>query len=221
MINTIEHVAQYLRQDVQSLGAVSQNVANQSTIGYRASRMLPDFASSLSHPMISLAQGPIAETGNPFDLALDGPGFFAVVDGQGLLLTRAGQFRRGADGQLVDAAARTVLGQNGPISLTSGRFTVEANGDIVQDGAVVDRLLLLTASQDTTLLPTTGGVRPLGSAIEAEPRVRQGALEGANVDPAQETIALIELSRHVESVQRALSIYDKAMELGINRLGEN
>ena len=36
-----------------------------------------------------------------------------------------------------------------------------------------------------------------------------------------ETLSLLELTRHIESTQRALSIYDKAMETGINRLGEN
>ena len=52
-------------------------------------------------------------------------------------------------------------------------------------------------------------------------KVEQGAIEASNVDAADESIRLMELTRHVESVQRAISIYDKAMETGINRLGEN
>jgi flagellar basal-body rod protein FlgG len=49
----------------------------------------------------------------------------------------------------------------------------------------------------------------------------QGALERSNVDPAEQTVRLMETTRHAESVQRAISIYDKAMGIGINSLGEN
>lgn len=223
MIPTIEQIALALRHDVQALGVISHNVANQSTTGFRASRLVPDFASTtgLATERVSLAPGPLLETGNPFDLAIEGDGFFAVVDAQGLLLTRAGQFHRGPNGVLMDAAGRAMLGQSGEISLGPGAFSVEPNGDVVQDGATLDRLLLLAPGEATTLQVASGGLRPIGSAVEIESRVRQGAIEGSNVDTAQETIALIGLTRHVESVQRALSIYDKAMELGINRLGEN
>lgn len=224
MIPAIEALAQQLSRDVQSLAVVSQNIANQSTVGYRAGRLLPDFASSsgLNRTEVMLNPGPTQETGRAFDLAIDGEGFFALGSSDGWLLSRAGQFRRDEQGQLVDAAGRVVLGDNGPIEIGLAPIKVDGRGEISQDGQVVGRLLLLQPAPGTTLQPVDGGLLPLGPAIESETaRVRQGALEGANVDAAQETIALIALTRHVESVQRALSIYDQTLDTGINRLGEN
>lgn len=223
MINVIEHLAHYLRMDVDALAVVSQNVANQSTVGYRASRLLPDFSRLAGTPtrQVSLNPGPTIETGQPFDFALEGAGFFTVGDADGMLLTRAGQFHRRDDGYLVDALSREVLGQSGPIAIGVEPISVNSQGEIIQQGQAIDRLLILTPGEGSGAEPVAGGLRPIGPAVEANPRVRQGVLEGANVDTAQETIALIELTRHVESVQRALSIYDKAIELGINRLGEN
>ena len=51
--------------------------------------------------------------------------------------------------------------------------------------------------------------------------MQQGAIEQSNVDAAEETLRLIELSRHAESVQRAISIYDRTLDSGINRIGDN
>jgi flagellar basal-body rod protein FlgG len=48
-----------------------------------------------------------------------------------------------------------------------------------------------------------------------------GALPRPNVEPADEMLHLMETVRHAESLQRALSTYDRAMESGINKLGEN
>lgn len=222
-MTTIDIISQSLRFDVQALSAVSQNVANASTTGFRALRALPDFgvASGIANQAVSLKAGPFIETSNPFDLALEGDGFFALGDAGGLLLTRAGNFHRGKDGVLMDAQSRTVLGQNGAIVLGAEPFQVNERGEISQNGQLIDRLLVLSPEPGAGLQPEQGGLRVQGAALETEARVRQGGVEGANVDTAHETIALIELSRHVESVQRAISIYDKAMETGINRIGEN
>lgn len=224
MIPAIQALADQLSHDVKALGVLSQNVANQSTVGYRAGRLLPDFASEagLARTAVSLNPGPLQDTGRPFDLAIDGGGFFALGSERGLLLTRAGQFQRSSEGLLTDAGGRPVLGENGPLEIGPGSVEVTAAGELLQDGRSVGRLLLLRAADGTGLQPVDGGLQPLGPAIEdTSSTVRQGALEGANVDPAAETVALMALTRHVESVQRALSIYDRTLETGINRLGEN
>ena len=64
-----------------------------------------------------------------------------------------------------------------------------------------------------------GAWRYTGPVAQWQGSVVQGALEHANVDAAYETIRLMEVTRHAESVQRAISIYDKAMDTGINHLG--
>ncbi len=55
--------------------------------------------------------GPLRKTGNPTDVALQGDGFFVVRKGQERLLTRAGNFRLTADGDLVSQQGYPVLAE--------------------------------------------------------------------------------------------------------------
>ena len=92
MISTISSIARYLGNDVQALDAISQNVANMRTTGYRAERIRTDFRTGAPDPLpsLDLADGDLDMTGKPLDLALQGPGFFVVdVDGREML-TRDG-----------------------------------------------------------------------------------------------------------------------------------
>ena len=71
------------------------------------------------------------------------------------------------------------------------------------------------------LQAVTGGYRYKGQMTEWQGSLVQGALEQSNVDVADETIRLMETTRHLESIQRAISTYDKVLEVGINRIGDN
>ncbi|HEY8530819.1 MAG TPA: flagellar hook-basal body protein, partial [Limnochorda sp.] len=79
----------------------------------------------------SFRQGPLRDTGNPLDLALEGPGFFAVETPGGVRYTRAGSFRLDAEGYLADQTGNRVLGVDGPIQV--GQAATVAIG---QDGSV-------------------------------------------------------------------------------------
>ena len=224
MTDTIDTISRALSADVRAVATVSHNVANLNTPGFRAGRAYADFGTALaSRVSLDLADGPLAPTGRPLDLALRGRGFFAVErDGQ-TLLTRAGDFRIDASGRLVNPRGDLVLGESGPISLADAReLSIAADGVLSADGEVVDRLRIVDVADASRLAPAQGG----GFAHDGElspwqGRVVQGAIERANVDAADETVRLMELTRHAESVQRAISIYDKAMDTGINRIGDN
>ena len=224
MTDTIDTISRALSADVRAVSTVSHNVANLNTPGFRAGRAYADFGDALaSRVSIDLADGPLAPTGRPLDLALRGRGFFAVErDGQ-MLLTRAGDFRIDASGRLVNPRGDLVLGEAGPISLASTEtLGVAADGSLSIDGEVVDRLRLVDVGDPARLVAAQGGGFAYDGELSAwDGRVVQGAIERANVDAADETVRLMELTRHAESVQRAISIYDKAMDTGINRIGDN
>ncbi|HEX6989889.1 MAG TPA: flagellar hook-basal body complex protein, partial [Bacillota bacterium] len=97
----------------------SANLANLHTPGYKARRpVLGEFGQLFLHrlgnsvvpmgvvglgPAVTaidndVTQGALRETGRPFDLALEGPGFFAVDTPEGVRYTRSGDFRLAADG---------------------------------------------------------------------------------------------------------------------------
>lgn len=224
MTNTIQTISQSLRVDIATLNTISNNVANTNTPGFRAERSLPSFQSQLngSAPRVAfdLQDGPLTLTGRSLDVALRGHGFFVVErDGQ-TLLTRAGNFRLDANGNLVNANADVVLGESGALALSNDAVRINAKGELWAGERSLGKLKLVDVADPARLTVVDGGFRYDGDLAEWKGSLQQGAIEHANVDVAGESVRLMELTRHVESVQRAISIYDKAMDTGINRLGE-
>jgi flagellar basal-body rod protein FlgF len=223
--NIIPGIARYLSNDVDALDVLSQNVANMRTAGYRAERLATDFRTGLldNTPTLDLADGSLSTTGHPLDLAIRGPGFFAVnVNGQ-TMLTRNGQFHLDADQQLVDAAGHPVLGQSGAISLNHANVHIDASGAITDGTDDVDTLRIVNVSKASQLRDMGDGLYSFSGNDDGQfiGRVQQGALEQSNVDPGEEMVRLMALSRHAQSVQRAIQAYDAALQEGINHIGDN
>jgi flagellar basal-body rod protein FlgG len=234
MTDTISAVTRSLSNDVQTLNAISHNVANASTPGYRAERVVPSFAEQVgpgadagqqvavgNRVAVDQKDGPVKLTHRALDLALRGPGFLCVQRGEQVLLVRAGSFRISPEGIVVNANGDQLLGEGGPVSLEKEGVRIDSKGEIWDGTDSLGRLKLVNVADASALQPVAGGFAYAGEASEWKGSIQQGALEQANVDVAAESIRLMELTRHVESVQRAISIYDQAMDTGINRLGEN
>lgn len=225
MSNIIPGIARYLSNDVDALDVLSQNVANLRTVGYRAERLTTDFRTGLleNTPTSDIADGSLSTTGHPLDLAIRGPGFFVVnVNGQ-QLLTRNGQFHLDANQQLVDAAGHPVMGQSGPITLNHANVHIDASGAITDGSDEVDTLQIVNVSKPTELREMGDGLYSFNgnNADQFIGRVQQGALEQSNVDPGEQMVRLMALTRHAQSIQRALQAYDAALQAGINHIGDN
>lgn len=215
-------VTQALRADVGSLDLISQNVANMETPGYRVQQALPRFGDTLQAQgvALSLANGPLIQTGRTLDLALQGPGFFVVDAGGQTLLERDGQLARDVQGRLVDAHGYPVLTDAGPLVLPDHAVRIAANGEVFDGTHQLGRLRLVDVTQPAALQPRGGNLFTYSGTVRpAAAVVHQGALEGSNVDAADAMVQLIALSRHAESVQHALTAYDQAMDAGVKQLG--
>ncbi|WP_266157653.1 flagellar hook-basal body protein [Dyella silvatica] len=223
MTDPISAIARYLSADVRALGTLSQNVANLTTPGFRAVQRVESFSSTLASPTrIDLHDGALIHTGRALDLALQGPGFFQVQNGEQTYLTRSGQFKVDVDGQLVDSQGRAVLGKNGPITLAHEAVTISEDGSIHDGATVVDQLALVDVADGTQLQSLGQGLYASSGAIaEAQSKVHQGALEGSNVDPGHEMVRLMELSRHAGSIQHAISTYHATLVAGIDQIGKS
>lgn len=227
MPDTLQAIARNLSEDVRALSAISHNVANLHTPGYRAARAVPDFGRTADvdanvRAAIDQRDGALLQTDRALDLALRGEGFFVVEREGRLLLARGGAFRLDRDGRLVTAAGDAVQGQSGPLVLPNEKIRVGADGAVTADGRDLGQLQIVAAADGSRLRPAGGGAYVYGGPLSVwSGRVVQGALENANVDAAEETVRLMELTRHAESVQRAISIYDKAMGTGIGQIGGN
>lgn len=224
MTDVIQNISQSLRADIATLNAISNNIANSGTPGFRAERPVASFQSQLDvlDRQIALDQqdGALTTTGNALDLALRGHGFFQVAHGEGTLLVRAGNFRLDAEGRLVNANGDAVLGTSGVLSLAGTKVRIDTTGEIWDGDKSLGKLSVVDVAEPARLRVVDGGYAYDGEWAEWKGSVLQGAVEHSNVDVAGESIRLMELTRHVESVQHAISIYDQAMDTGINRLGE-
>lgn len=211
------------------LDSVAHNVANTDTPGFRQQRaqfsafMIPPsdgrpaekgFVAMTDHRIDETA-GAIAQTGNPLDVAIDGPGWF-VVGGPGEeLLTRSGNFRMRPDGTLVDTGGNPVLGGSGgarsPIVLRpdGGQPSVGRDGTITQDGTEVARIAIVTA--DPAALTPRGDTHygAPAQAIQDAPAtgVIGGALESSNMNPVRGLVELVQLTRDFQSAQKVMSEY--------------
>jgi flagellar basal body rod protein FlgG len=224
MSNVISGIARYLSNDVDALDVISQNIANMRTAGYRNERLKTDFRTGILDPMptLSLVDGTLTKTGKPLDVAIQGSGFFVVDVGGKEMLTRNGQFHIDVDQQLVDAAGHPVQGQSGPISLTHTGVHINTAGEIVDGDKTIDSLRIVAVDTPNALREAGDGLYTYsGNSADWIGSIHQGALEQSNVDASAEMVRLMELTRHAQSVQRAIQAYDEAMQAGINHIGDN
>lgn len=208
------------RQDV-----LAHNLANASTNGFRAEmaafRAVPirgDGASTRAYALEStighdLRGGPVQSTGRELDVAVKGNAWLAVQGLDGTeAYTRAGALEVDAEGQLVTATGRLVLGDGGPITLPPGaRVDIAGDGTVnatVGDGRPqpVGRLKLVTP--ETPLKRGDDGLFRTadGNALDADEaaRLQAGALEGSNVSPVETMVAMIAASRQFEQQMKSL-----------------
>ena len=134
------------------------------------------------------AAGPLQRTGNPFDLALAGPGFFTVQTAAGPRLTRAGRFGPLPDGTIADGAGEPLLDTAGaPMRVAPGDtdVSVTADGIITASSGRIGRIGVVQP-RDPNAMTAEGG-RTLradtATAPVTAPHVLQGMLEGSNVQP--------------------------------------
>lgn len=218
-----------LKTQSNALEIAANNIANVSTTGYRG--QIASFQSQLvqtagpqmggwerlvnEHAVLQgsrldLSQGNLQRTGNPLDLAIEGPGFFAVQTKGGILYTRNGSLKVSAAGQLVSANGDQVLGPAGPISMPNGAVAISADGTVSVDGAVVGKVQLVEFTAAAELQPAGNSYysAPKGAGKTAiASSLREGMLEASNVSPVSAMVSLISAQRQAEMVERALSSF--------------
>jgi flagellar hook protein FlgE len=130
MINTIYTALSGMTAYQKGLDAISNNVANLNTPGYKkqvplfldvvylnSGGALPGFGDqgsrgggvTVQQNVTSFNQGEFQSTGNPLDAAVDGAGFFVLQNGDNFYYTRAGQFEFDQNGNLADRASGALV----------------------------------------------------------------------------------------------------------------
>jgi flagellar basal-body rod protein FlgF len=211
------------------LEIVANNLANQSTPGFKAERLL--FREYLQNAATAdpiafvqdiasyrdLAEGPIISTGGDLDVAIAGRGYFAVETPEGTRYTRLGSFTLDAQRRIVTSQGYPVLSAGGaPIVLPNETMQIA----IAEDGSIsvrgqdsklsqrIDRLGVVEFDDERQLRLAGDGLLTADESprAAARPRVIQGAIEQANVQGVRELADMIEILRSYQMVQKAIEM---------------
>lgn len=237
MTDAVEIIAKALTADSIALRTLAQNIANAQTPGYqRAVPIAREFAALAqtdtpdSGPHVQQVRtetdrtpGTLRQTDAELDLAVDGAGYFVVEATDGVALTRRGDFRRDAAGFVITFDGSRLLGLRGPVQVGAGKVQITTAGDVKVDGREVDRLRIARlepeaeshSSASGLLITHSDDLREVGDAI-----VRQGYLEGSNVESVNEMLRVMETLRHFEAMQRYFRVTDDLTQKAISELGK-
>lgn len=236
------------------LEVTANNIANANTTGFKregvferslleARQNLLNVQGSVEEedlPMgqyYDFAQGAFQKTDSPFDVAIDGKGFFMVQDDNGdQYVTRSGHFTLSSDGYLVTPEGKYVLGSEGQLlirdqaELNAGatddprpvELRIRESGEVFVNEREVGRLLLVDVENPQNLEKVTATqfkVREddnYTTLDEANIRVKQGHLENSNVNIITEMVNMIQLQRSFELGQKVITTNDSSIERSLD-----
>lgn len=166
-------------------------------------------------------QGSLKETGNYFDLAISGRGFFELAfknrAGEDLIkYSRDGSLTLNKEGFLVTKDGDYVQGQNGNIQVsTTAKIVIDDQGNIFENGQRKDKIKL-TDFEDYNYLKKYGEnmYEEVEGAVKKDSTasVIQGFLEMSNVNVITEMIEMITITRQFETNQKFVQTVDTSLE---------
>lgn len=180
------------------------------------------------------SQGDVSQTSNPYDLAINGPGFFRVQQPDGTdAYTRAGNFALSPEGQIVTDQGYTV---SPGIAVPANALSVSVNAQGQVQATIPGQSAPQTLGQlELVRFPNESGLQAVGGNLFLETAssgtaqsglpgssgygtIQQGFLETANVNPVEEITALITAQRAYEMNSKVISAADEMMSM-TSRLG--
>jgi flagellar basal-body rod protein FlgF len=225
----------------RELDIVANNLANVDTTGFKFESMLAntdevttptpgqaptpvDFVAAAGVAR-DYTQGSLTQTGSPLDVAIDGKGFFTISTSSGPRYTRDGRFKLDPTGRLVTMSGDPVQGDGGDIVLDpkKGAVSIAANGDISQDGQAVGKLQVVTFDSLAALSKDGSNQFRNDSNLTPTPsttaELKQGMLEGSNVQPVSQITRLIEINRAYDAIASMMASTGQLSNTAVQRLG--
>jgi flagellar basal body rod protein FlgG len=235
------------RQDV-----IANNIANAETTGFKRDlalfqerrtelreRGLPPGRSNpmlealgggvfASPTLVDRTQGELESTGRGLDVAIVGPGYYQVRNGDKTNLTRDGRLSINQRGNLAleNNENFEVLDPTGKPIAVDPRIppNVDAQGVVTQNGKPVGRVAVVDVADPRQLVKSGGNM--LAYADEKQIRPATGALlrsefqERANLDPSTELTSLMEAQRQLEANANMIKYQDQMLAKLVNEVGK-
>jgi flagellar basal-body rod protein FlgG len=237
MLEGLYSAAAGMSAQEQQLDAISNDLANVSTDGYKSQRVAfsdllyntVEEAGTASSTGAGAAaqflgrshgQGPIKQTGQPLDLAIEGDGYFQVTRPNGqLALTRNGGFALDAEGSITNAEGDRL---SPPIKVPAGvlasELRIAPDGTVTAGKRTLGQIKLVTVTSPDHLSSDGGNLfTPTAASGTPHPasaaRVIQGELEESNVDVAKEMAAMVSTQRSYQLASNAIQNESQMMSI--------
>lgn len=235
----------------RQMDVVANNIANINTTGFKAERTLfQEYLSPSAREdnfigrdrrvsfvqdratMHDFTSGPMEQTKNPLDVAIDGKAFLAVQTPAGERYTRDGGLQINSQGQLVTVSGAPVLGTSGPIVFqqTDHDINISQDGTVtVLEGtnridSVRGKIRLAAFAQPQQLVKEGSNLYSAAPGVTAQPatnvKVNQGFIERSNVNSVSEMSRMIEVTRAYTELSSMLQSQADARKTAIEKLAD-
>lgn len=222
---------------------IANNIANLDTTGFKVESLMQK--TEPSEPAVTLdgprpvkfvtadgvardfGQGALIKTDAPFDMAIEGQGFFQIQTPNGPRFTRDGRFTTDPNGRLVTQAGHPVLDEGGAeilIDLERGQVSIGADGSMSQGDERVGKIGMFAFANAGVLEKAGDNLFRNTSNLQPQPvteaKLRQGHLEGSNVKAVLEITRMVEVSRAYERTAKMIDSEFELSRRSVERLGK-
>ncbi|SFR73231.1 flagellar basal-body rod protein FlgF [Anaeromicropila populeti] len=245
-----------MKNEQKRLDIISNNLANAATVGYKQENVsnqafdelltikIRDGSEAYANKTVGsmslgvkvgevytdYGQGSLRNTGNTFDLAIEGDGFFqvSVADENGdesILYTRDGTFKVSQDGYVVDSEGNHLMTAGGylQVPVDSGKIVIDSDGTVYADEEYIDKIQLADFEDydylekyGTNLYRAVDGATPK----ENTGSILQGYTEQSNVNVVSEMVEMINITRAYEANYKVVQSVDSTLQKVVNEMGK-
>jgi flagellar basal-body rod protein FlgF len=170
-----------------------------------------------------LSEGRLERTDAPYDLAINGNGYFVVQTAAGERYTRNGHLTLNGDGQLITDSGDAIQGDGGPITITAddGDIHVAADGTVSGKQGQIGKFKVVDFANERTLQKEGDSLYSTAQSptTVANAQIMQGTLETSNVEPVIEISRMIDVMRAYQATATMAQSQDDLKRQAIDKLG--
>lgn len=225
---------------MQKQDQIANNLANINTTGFKQSGLFVKsyqkyLANDQQQPFaeqdikadevyIDYREGVMKQTGGTLDVFIKGSGFFTILTSDGPQYTRNGNFAVDSEGLIVTSDGSKVLGTEGFIRVELELpVSISEQGEVLQGGESRGFIKVSDFEKPYTMLRSGNSLfRPELPGTPEVPSsgylLRQGYLEGSNVDMIKNMVQMISSYRTFEADQKALQAQDETLDKAVNQV---
>ncbi len=220
----------------QNLDVVADNLANADVTGFKSAQATfatiggnAELGTAATGTRQLFAPGKLEKSGGPFDVAIDGRGFFQIERDGSRAYTRAGAFSRASDGSLRNAdgwrlegirvpsnARDLTVAPDGHVTAALGAHATLAVGRIALAAFDAPEKLRSIGSALFAATQGSGKPYPISAGGDREPKLAFGMLEKSNVSVIESMMAILAAQRAYEANSKGVQAADEMLRIANN-----